>query len=74
MDGDYIIFHLYTGKYNKEHPLGNPEETIAGRIENNLRILTKGSEGEEQELFTYTGESLHVLGYENSVAIYTSCQ
>lgn len=74
VDGDYIILSLFPGIYKKENSRGNPKEVIAGKVIDGYRIITKGPEGNEQEVFTYTGSQLNELGYENSVSTYTHCE
>lgn len=73
VDGDYIILSRFSGIYKKENSRENPEFVIAGKVIDNYRIITKGTEGNEQEVFTYTGSQLNELGYENSVSTYIIC-
>jgi len=74
VDNDYIILHLYSGIYNKDGDHSNPKESVAGKIKDGYRILTKSEDGNDQEIFTYSGEHLYVMGYEESVSDYKRCE
>lgn len=74
VDGDYILLHSYSGIYNKDGDHSNPKESVAGKIADGYRILTKSEDGNDQEIFTYSGEHLYVMGYEESVSDYKLCE